>query len=176
VGEVAGDVPAQKPELHVHGKAQARLGWVAWEDADTVVFCNRRLDDEGRTQGVLGPCYKAGPDNVAHKMISWVMGEAPDTTPANAAPDPDCWIEIEEGALVPKERPARLTWNTHAGRRVLDEWTPDPKLQADRFTLEASFGPGGKYLAVLRVAIGLGDGERTVEIDGARLVPLPACR
>ncbi|MFI5288981.1 MAG: hypothetical protein ACHQ17_04995 [Polyangia bacterium] len=156
--------------------AWPRLGWVAWDDPDTLVVCDRRVADDGAPIGVLGPCKKIGPDNVPHKLISWLNADQPDESVADASPFSACHLELDEMQLVPKPVPARAWLVGPSGKRtLLAEWTPDASVDGDRFRLEATFSPGGKWMALVELAIGVGEGERTLEIAGAHLYPTPAC-
>jgi len=154
---------------------RARLGWVSWIDPDTLYACDRRVDDAGNTLGVMGPCWRIGTDSVKHKMVSWANAEAPDRTPSNAGPWDRCRLVLEDARMAPPLAPARLILETPTGRTTLDEWAPPTEVEGDAFTLEATFDPEGKRLGIVRLAIGLGEGERIVRIAGARLVDVPTC-
>jgi hypothetical protein len=152
----------QKPQPH-----SARLAWSAW-NSDTVLFyCNRRLDDLGNQIGVIGPCFKIKQDDTPHRLVNFTNINRPDTSPPNAGP---CRIQLEDAQLLPQKKPARVL----ADGKVVEEWLPDG--DGDLFVLETSPSPDGKLLAILRVAVGLGEGERTVEVVGARVIPAPGCR
>jgi hypothetical protein len=166
---------AGRPTLTAPDKPRPRLGWVSWLDAETLYGCDRRVDDNGNTLGVMGPCWKIGVDNVKHKMISWANAEAPDRSPANAGIWDKCRLVLEDARLVPPQAPARLVLESPSGRTTLDEWAPPSDVEGDAFQLEATFEPDGKRLGIVRLAIGLGEGERIVRIAGARLVDVPIC-
>jgi hypothetical protein len=162
--------------------AKLRLGAIMWPTSKAVIFCTRRLDDFGKPVGVAGPCYRQEVgEPSALKILSWAtLGRfdptAPDATPT--ALGGRCRIEIEPGHRAPNPRPATLTWVTPTRRVTLEEWNAEglpPTIDADVFTLEASFAPEGEWLAILRVAIELGDGERVIDAAGAQIVKIPAC-
>jgi hypothetical protein len=154
-------VGAAKPAPH-----SQRMAWAAW-NSDTVLFyCNRRLDDQGNQVGVIGPCHRIKQDDTPHLLVAFTNVNRPDTSPPNAGP---CNIELEDAQLVPQKKPARAL----IGERVLEEWMPEG--DGDVFVIETLPSPDGKLLAILHVAIGLGEGERTIEVSGARVIPAPSC-
>jgi hypothetical protein len=125
--------------------------------------------------GILGPCSKVGSDGGMHRIVSWLNSEGADKTAADASPYERCSLTLEDAQLVPAPRPAKLFLVGPSGQQELEHWTPDGKLTADAYQLEVSFSPAGTWMAVIRVAIGLGEGERTIEVVSASLLPLPAC-
>jgi hypothetical protein len=145
---------------------RARLGWISWQDNTSVIYCNRRLDDADGPIGVLGPCWQLAlaDHGAAHRLISWLNSEQPDRSRADATPL-SCALELEDARLVPQLAPARAWLVGKTDRQAIDEWTPDvAKLGADRYLIEPSFSPDGKVIAFVHVALGVGEGERTVEI------------
>ena len=171
----ASQAPRVEVARAVGRNAKARLGWLTRDDPDTLVTCNRRVDDQGNGVGILGPCAKVGTDGVSHTIVSWTNAEHPDTSAADAGPWHGCWLELDDAQLVPRETPARAWFVTPGEKRLLEEWHPEPTLTADQYRLEASISPEHKWLALAHLAIGLGEGERIVEIPAARLLPLPDC-
>jgi len=156
---------------------RARLGWITWQDDSSVIYCNRRVDDAGGSVGVLGPCWQLGADGNAKKLVSWLNSEQPDKSNSDATPQAACAIEQEDAQLPPSPKPARAWLTAKSGRTQLDEWTPDhAKLQADAYSIEPCFSPDGKLIALLHLAVGLGEGVRTIEIAGASLRPAPDCK
>ena len=153
---------------------EPRLGWVTWDD-DTLVACNRRIDDEGRSAGVLGPCKRVGADGVLHTIVSWTNFERPDASLADAGPQPICSLELQP-TRAPDTQPATVMLVQPSGTVELEAWKPESGLTADEYRVEASFSPDGKWMALVHLAIGLGEGQRTVEIAGVRRVPRPVCR
>jgi hypothetical protein len=169
------DEPApQTPRPAAHS---LRLGWVAWGTPSRIYYCNRRLDDQGNPVGVTGPCWRleAG-ESEPHRMVAWMNAEHPDATTPDAFPGGKCRVELEDAQLVPAPRPARAWLVAPSGKTLLDEWTPDPKVVGDLFAVEVSFAPEGKWMALVHLAVGLGEGERSVEFAGAAIRPLPGCR
>jgi hypothetical protein len=153
---------AQKPRPH-----SLRLAWAAW-NSDTVLFyCNRRIDDMGNQVGVIGPCHKIKQDDTPHLLVAFTNVNRPDTSPPNAGP---CNIELEDAQLVPQKKPARAL----IADTAIEEWLPEG--DGDLFVVETLPSPDGKLLGILRVAVGLGEGERSVEVVGARVIPAPACK
>lgn len=159
-----------------------RLAAVMWPSATSIITCTRRLDDSARSVGVPGPCRKleAG-EPEPQKVLSWATlgrfdGSAPDAPPPSSGGR--CHIELVKGQLGPSARPATATWVTPTRRESLDSWTPGAEpasVDMDAYTIETSLAPEGEWLAILRVAVGLGDGERVVEVARARLLRIPAC-
>ena len=168
--------PEQKLNLPTTGPVP-RLAWVTWPDPNAFIFCTRRLDDNAAQVGVPGPCWRleAG-EAVARKIFEWASLGGADHSPSNASPWDRCHFETEQGVLAPKPTPARLWLLTPTRRDLVVEWMPDVKAQGDVFVLEPSFSPEGKWMAIVRVGVGLGEGERIVEIDSAELRLVPACR
>jgi hypothetical protein len=156
---------------------RARLGWVSWQDAESIIYCNRRVDDNGGPIGVLGPCSQLGADGTPHRLVSWLNSESPDRSNSDATPLAGCTLEQEDAQLAPQPKPARVFITGKSGRTLLDEWSPDhARLTADAYSIEPSFGPDGKTIALLHLAVGLGEGERTIEIPSATLRPAPDCK
>ena len=149
----------QKPLAH-----SQRLAWAAWNSDTTLFYCNRRLDDQGNQVGVIGPCHKIKQDDTPHLLVAFTNVNRPDSSPPNAGP---CAIELEDAQLVPQKKPARAL----IGGKPIDEWLPEG--DGDLFVLETLPSPDGKLLGILRVAVGLGEGERTIEVAGARVIPMP---
>jgi hypothetical protein len=177
--------PAAPVVQHGPGPAASnpklRLAAVMWPNGKSIIYCTRRLDDQGKPVGVAGPCRRleAG-ESDATKILSWAtLGRfdqaAPDAVPSNLGGR--CHLEITQGQRGRALAPARIEWVTPSTRATLEAWAPagDEAALADAFTLEASFAPEGEWMAVLRVAVGLGDGERVVEVPSARLLRVPAC-
>jgi hypothetical protein len=157
----------QKPQPH-----SLRFAWSAWNNDTTLFYCNRRLDDQGNQVGVIGPCFKIKENDTPHRLVAFTNVNRPETTPPNAAPK-GCTIEIEDAQLVPEKKPARAWLVTASGKQPLEEWLPDS--EGDVFVVETTPSPDGKLLGILRVAVGLGEGERTIEVPSARVIAMPAC-
>jgi hypothetical protein len=145
-------------QIGLRAPEEPRLGWVTWADDETLVGCSRRIDDEGNPVGVLGPCKKVGPDGVVRPLVSWLNAEAPDRSPLGFRVEP---------SRRPDEAPARL-W---AGKMLIEAWTPEKELTADEYRVEATRSPAGKWLGLVHLAIGIGEGQRTIEVTGLRLIP-----
>lgn len=161
---------------------RVRLAAVMWPTGKSVIACTRRLDDQGRPVGVAGPCTKleAG-ENDAVKVLSWATLGRFDDTPPDVGPasvNGRCRFEIEDAQKIPSLKAAKLWWVTPTKRQELAAWTPDAEkgvADSDAFTLEVSLAPEGEWLAILRVAVGLGEGERIVQVASMNLVRVPAC-
>jgi hypothetical protein len=163
--------PARNP-----GAPSLRLGWLMWTSASTVVFCHRRLDDDGNPVGVTGPCFKSSVDNPnPGRIVAFVSPGKPDPAPPNVAP-PGCTIELEEAQLVPAPKPARAWLVSSTGKTLLEEWSPAREVNGDRFVLETSLSPDGKWLALARLAVGVGEGERSIEPASIVFKPVSSCR
>jgi hypothetical protein len=153
-----------------------RLGWLTWSNPTTVLYCNRRIDDQGNPVGVTGPCWRQEAGDAPHRIVTWTNAGRPDPAPPTQGPWDRCAIELEDAQLVPVAKPARAFVVSPTGKTLIEEWTADPKLNGDLFALEVSFSPEGQWMAVAKLAIGLGEGERTVEMAGVDILPVPACR
>jgi len=152
--------------------APMRLGWVTWSDVDELVFCNRRLDDEGQSVGVLGPCWRQAAGEPPKSLMSWLNAGRPDASPPLAGPWDRCVAESKgdsSGAVA--------TLLTPTGREPIEDWKPDAsKIGGDVYAVELSFSPEGKWMAVVHLAIRHGAGERVVEIPSVDIRSVPACR
>jgi hypothetical protein len=148
-----------------------RLGWITWSDVNELIYCNRRLDDEGQSVGVLGPCWRQVAGEPPKQIMSWLNAGRPDATPPTAGPWDRCAVEAKgdsQGAVA--------TLLTPTGREPIEEWKPDAKVGGDVYAVELSFSPEGKWMAVAHLAIHLGEGERVVEIPSVDIRSVPACR
>jgi hypothetical protein len=152
--------------------SRTRLAWITWA-GDALVHCRRRIDDAARTVGPLGPCTRIA-EGAPPARVPAPSSHPPDVTFADATPDSACALTIEDAQLVPAPKPARLTLTTPSGKIDLDTWTPDT--EGDAFHIEASFSPDHRRVAILRVAVGLGEGERIVDVVSAQVRAAPACR
>ena len=158
-----------------------RLAAVMWPTKKAVIACTRRVDDAAQPIGVPGPCKRleAGEAEPV-KILSWATlgrfdDDAPDAVPKSFGGR--CHLEIVAGDRHPLHE-ATLTWVTPTKRVKLDDWMPTDDaepVEADRFTIETSFAPEGSWLAILHVAIGLGEGDRIIQVPGFKIVPVPAC-
>lgn len=141
--------PPQQPMPTAVG-GHPRLAWVAWSPNQPLT-CPGTLDEEANFR----------PKAMCPRGLR-------DTSSPDAAGT--CRFRREDAVLVPTIKPARL----FLGDKLLVEWTPDT--DGDQFTLEPSLSPDGRQLAVLHVAIGLGEMTRTVEAVKVTLLPAPDCR
>jgi hypothetical protein len=176
VGGCAHTTPAVKRGPGLAMEPKLRLAAVMWPNGHSAIYCTRRLDDYGKPVGVAGPCRRleAGETDTV-KILSWATLGRFDNTPPDAVPSSlggRCTIEITQGK---KDAPATLTWVTPSRREELDRWTLDPNSYADAFTSEASFAPEGEWMILLHVTVGLGDGERIIEVPSVRMIKVPAC-
>jgi hypothetical protein len=144
-----------------------RLGWITWSDVNELIFCTRRIDDDANQVGNLGPCWRQAAGDQPKKMFAWLNAGRPDDTPPDRGPWDRCLAEIKDTTVV---------LATPTERTVLDEWKPGNDVQGDRFAVELSFSPEGKWMAVEHVAIHVGEGERIIEIPSVEIRPVPACR
>jgi hypothetical protein len=165
--------PAPRPRAPLRSSTGQlmRLGWVTWSDVNELIFCNRRLDDNGQTVGVVGPCWRQSAGEPPKRILSWLNAGRPDETPPNAGPWDRCSVEVQGDT-----RGALATLLTPTGRESIEDWKPDAKVGGDVYAVELSFSPEGRWMAVARVAIHLGEGERIIEIPSVEIRAVPACR
>jgi hypothetical protein len=167
--------PQSRAPLTTPTGALLRLGWITWSDVNEVLYCNRRLDDAGNAVGVLGPCWRMSAGEPPKKILSWLNAGRPDERPPNAVPWSRCTIELR-GSLKGDSQSASATLVSPTGREPIEAWTPDASVAGDLYAVELSFSPEGKWLAIVRLAVHLGEGERIVEIPSVDIRPVPACR
>lgn len=172
---------AVSPAKEYHPASRHGLAIVLWEDTEAVLACSRRVNDDGMTVGNAGPCLRALPGSHAQRghdpslVRLALIGRQKvfaDDTPWHGF---NCWVTIEDAQLVPSRKPARVVMHSPSGQRELKSWMPDG-VEGDSFHHELSFSKSGQWMAVLRVAVGLGDGERTVEVVDAEVVQAPKCQ
>lgn len=163
--------PKPRAPLVTPSGAPMRLGWVTWSDVNELVYCNQRLDDGGNRVGVLGPCWHLVAGEAPKKMLSWLNAGRRDDTPPASVPWQRCSVELKGDTQA-----ASATLVTPTSRELLDDWKPDASVGGDVYGVELSFSPEGKWMAVVHVAVHLGEGERIVEIPSVEIRPVPACR
>jgi hypothetical protein len=105
------------------------------------------------------------------QMLSWLNAGRPDATPPNATPWDRCSVELHGDT-----QGASAIMHTPTGTEPIDEWKPDAKTGGDVFADELSFSPEGRWMAVVHLAIHLGEGERIIEIPSVDIRTIPACR
>jgi hypothetical protein len=160
-----------RPALKSSTGQPFRLGWVTWSDVNELIYCNRRIDDEGNQVGVLGPCFRLTAGERPKQIMSWTNAGRPDATPPLKGPWDRCNLEQHGNS-----DGAQLALVTPTGKEPIEDWRPDAKVGADLYSLEASFAPEGPWMAVVHVATHLGDGERIIEIPFVDIRAVPACR
>src|SRR5262249_35116460 len=128
-------------------------------------------DDGGAQVGVLGPCWRLVAGEAPRKMLSWLNAGRPDDSAPNAVPWSRCSVELKGDV-----QGATATLVTPTGRETLEDWKPSAEVGGDLFGVELSFSPEGRWMALVRVAVHLGEGERIVEIPEVEIRPVPACR
>jgi hypothetical protein len=144
-----------------------RLGWITWSDVNELIYCTRRLDDDGNQEGNLGPCWRQSAGDKPKKMFAWLNAGRPDDSAPDNGPWDRCAAEVKNATAV---------LVTPTERTLIDDWRPTLDTHGDRFLVELSFSPEGKWMAVEHVAVHLGEGERIVEIPSVEIRPVPACR
>ncbi len=160
-----------RPPLKSSTGQPFRLGWITWSDVNEILYCNRRIDDNGDQVGVLGPCFRLSAGERPRQIMSWLNAGRPDASPPHAGPWDRCRLEHKGDS-----ESAQLTMVTPTGKEPLEDWRPEAKVAADAYDVEVSFSPEGKWMAVVHVAIHLGDGERIIEIPSVDIRAVPACR
>ena len=120
---------------------------------------------------MLGPCWQLTAGERPKKMLSWLNAGRPDHSAPNSVPWPRCAVELKGDSKM-----ASATLLTPTSRESIEEWKPDAQVGGDLYGLELSFSPEGQWMAVVHVAVHLGDGERIVEIPSVDIRPVPACR
>lgn len=155
-----------------------RLGQLVWQGNTAVTICTRRIDDNANVVGVAGPCWKAevGKREMT-RIVSWIGAGPNDTRPVDTYPGTSCRFEAQDAQLAPTEQPAKLTLITSSGtRQEIYSWPPPPGATADAYRLEPSLSPDGKTLAIVRLQIGIGEGQRVIEPEGVELREAPSCK
>lgn len=150
-----------------------RLAHASWRSDGTFRLCAGRDADGAR--GGLRCVFVAGPG--AQSMIRPWQDDpefVTDPLPVDRSPD-GCGVLLEDTRGTPDSGPALATFVTHAGTTRLAQWHPGPEVSGDYFALEASFSPDGRWVAVSRLAVGIGVGEKVVEIVGVTIQPAPHC-
>ena len=168
---------APGPALPNKQPNRVRLGHLVWQGNSMVTVCTRRIDDDANTVGVAGPCWKAelGASGLS-RIVSWMGAGPQERRPLASLPGTICGFEYEDAVLTPVEKPAKLYFVAPSGRSEIYSWPPPPGATADAYQLETSLAPDGKTLAILRLQLGLGEGQRIVEPEGVELRPAPACQ
>ncbi len=166
---LAGCAPVRKPPPlpTTQNGHTIRLGWITWSDVNELIYCTRRIDDEANQVGVLGPCWRESAGEAPKKMFAWLNAGRRDDSAPDRGPWDRCAVELKDTTAV---------LVTPTERTVLDDWKPGNDVPGDRFLVELSFSPEGKWMAVEHVAVHLGEGERIIEIPSVEIRPVPACR
>lgn len=154
-----------------------RLGQLVWQGNNVVTICTRRIDDNANVVGVAGPCWKAelGKAEMT-RIVSWIGAGPNDTKAVDEYPNTSCRFEAKDAQLVPPEQPATLTLVSPTGKQEIYSWPPPAGATADAYRLEPSLSPDGKTLAIVRLQIGIGEGQRVIEPEGVDLREAPACK
>jgi hypothetical protein len=163
--------PKPRAPLTTATGAPVRLGWITWSNVSELIYCNRRVDDNANQVGVLGPCFRLAAGEQPKKIVSWLNAGRSDEAAPNATPWPRCSIELKGDT-----QGASATMVTPTTRELIEDWKPDASVGGDVYGLELSFSPEGQWMAIVHVAVHLGEGERIVEIPQVDIRPLPACR
>ena len=153
-----------------------RLAWVAWAgDRPAFGACGRRTDDLA-SLGQRGRCWVVEGPGAAPVERDWTAlpGFVQDRSPVDQAPG-RCRVAVDDVGGDPAAPPARATLVGPGGAQEIAAWAVPATVDGDYFALETSFSPDGRWLAVVRAAVGLG-GERLVEIAGVEVRPAPPCR
>lgn len=150
----------------------ARLAWTAWSADAIFQACSRRTSDFA-LQGKLGECNSV-PARASIQRGSVVAPLVHDASAVDAAPR-GCRVIFDDAPGDPAAPPARATLAGPSARQPLDEWRPAREDNGDYFAVETSFSPDGKWLAIVHTAVGLGDGEQSVDVKSIEVRPAPAC-
>ena len=153
----------------------ARLGWSAWRGDGAFAICGRRTSDlttAGKLRGCLQvPAAGAASFPLAGELDAFGSRDA--TSPEAALGG--CQIVLDDVVAAASGPPARATLIGKTTRTLLGEWRPALNIDGDYFALEVSFSPDGKWLALARIAVGLGE-DQTVDIAGVEVRGTPPCR
>jgi hypothetical protein len=166
--------PTADGGLH-HTERLAKLGW----RADGAF---RACGDPPSGSGAAGKPSRPGPCLVVPRPGERAVAvPAPppdyrdDTTPFDRAPG-GCHLRFDDAPGDPGAPAARATLVGAAAATPLDAWSPERTVDGDYFAIEASFSPDGKWLALVHVAVGIGEDERRVDVVGAEVRAAPGCR
>lgn len=151
-----------------------RLGWSAWRADGTFAICGRRTN-AFEEAGSLRGCLAVRAPQLPAMSLDWTKDASfvHDATPPDRAPG-SCRVLLEDIVPTPLGPPARTTLVSPRQRLKLAEWLPAATIDGDYFTIEASFSPDGRWLALARLAIGIGE-DRTVDVVDVELQPAPPC-
>ena len=164
--------PAPEPGLH----HTLRLAWAGWKNAHEYLACGRRtgeLTDKGR----LGKCLAVTAVGQAPVAREWTDAVTRDESAVASAPMAGgCHVHFTDAQGAPGSPAAVASLMAANGKNVdIASWQPRPEDNGDQFALETSFSPDGTLLAITRVAIGIGEGETSVDVLGVELRAAPAC-
>jgi hypothetical protein len=156
-----------------------RLAWVAWRAGGanpTFAACGRRTADLG-VQGQLCGCVVVERAGAAPTPGAWTedAGFIRDRSAVEFAPG-GCRVLLDDVPGDPGAPPARATLLGPGARLAIDEWRPPATVDGDYFAIETSYSPDGRWLAVVRAAVGIGDADRLVELSSVEVRPAPTCR
>ena len=133
--------------------------------------------DTARACGTRGACVAASPSG-ALANDPGEAGFAVDGSPVDAMPGAGgrCRVVDDDVLASSKGPPARATLWGPSGATPLAAWQPPVTVDGDYFALETSFSPDGKWLAIARLAVHLGDEAPVVDVAGLEVRAAPACR
>ena len=158
-----------------------RFAWVGWRvDGEHAWFgvCDRRTR-EFAEPGKLERCRViADGGGRAFDGDSWSGDERfvrDETSPDFAPGRCRVWFQDLGGTASSMVASAYHVDENGLSLRAIADWHPEPSIEADYLALETSFSPDGKWVALLRSAVGLGSGDLRVDVLNVELRRAPTC-
>lgn len=156
-----------------------RLAVVGWDAGGAFWACARRAEEfaPGAAEKI-GRCVVVAAPGAEAKAAAFAPGAfTRDVSPPDAAPG-RCRVlheDIPGDPGLPPEAAARATLVGPGARAPIDAWRPPLSVDGDYFALETSFSPGGDWLAIVRTAVGRGEGEQSADVVAASVLVAPRC-
>lgn len=153
-----------------------RLAGAGWDAASAFQACARHLDDAGTPRPPFGPCLIVrGPGAAAEAQPAPDRAFFDDTSVSTAAPD-GCHTAFFDVPGDPGAPAARAFLVGPSASALLDSFRPPSTVDGDQFAIETSYSPDHSRLALIHSALGLGDGDRRVDVVAVEMRAAPACR
>ena len=149
------------------------LGTLRWRGSRWFEACGGRHvgDRPAREEG----CRTAPIPEPGVEPLLPDTNRAPPTQGAGQPPSP-CRVVLEWAPGDPGSPPARALIEGPRERALVASWSPPPEVDGDRFVIEVSFSPDGRWIGIARESIGVGDSDMLVRVEQVEVKPAPRCR